>query len=142
MDERRIKQEFTSLRRAEDQAPSFEGTWDAASDRMKSRRRIHTAIQLTSAAMILIALGVTVVVVNHKPEQHDASAYIDMAHSLTAWRSPTSILLRSVGTKPQSVAWSLQISVWDAGGGSWQPPTGLLLDPLQRAQRNGRTLLN
>lgn len=89
-EERNIRGFFHDLRREDERlAPPFARDWEAAAARMGSPRRPRRTLRgVAAAAAVLTAAGVSAVILRSpRPPAPDIS--------ITQWRSPTALLLKS-----------------------------------------------
>ena len=112
MNDSDLKQLFREQKQAdENQTPAFEQVWGAAEARAAQRRRRQRLFRFAAAAVILLALGITLFSVFRRPAP-------SMADTITTWQSPTVALLHV----PEEARTTVTISYW-------RSPTESLLLP-------------
>ena len=112
MNDSDLKQLFREQKQAdENQTPAFEQVWGAAEAQAAQCRRRQHLFRFAAAAVILLALGITLFSVLRRP----ASLTVD---TITTWQSPTVALLHV----PEEARTTVTISYW-------RSPTESLLMP-------------
>ncbi len=108
LEDKKIKELFLELRRAEERAaPAFDQIWAAASSRVASSRWRGYFLRVTAAAALVVGLGVaTTLLLNHPASDSRTLATVGgtvespelpwrSAVLISQWRAPTDFLLES-----------------------------------------------